>query len=194
MKSRTLLPHPDYDPATQRLLGYWAAQLDDQVRVLRHVVDGLGVAELERLPTPGHNSIGMLLAHLAIVETWWLQAVVDGVTRHTDAEADAAIRGILGIGMADDGLPLEPDGGHPDALRGFDLEAYLALIDRARRATHRRLRSWLDSDLEETAIVEDTRVSRSWIVYHVLEHLACHLGQIRLKRRQFREADGRSRA
>lgn len=192
MKSRTLLPHPEYDPETQRLLGCWAAQLDDQVQVLRHELEGLSAAELARLPEPGHNSIGMLLAHLAVVEIWWLQAVVEGISQHTTVEADAVIRKFIGIGMKDDGMPFAPDRGHPDALKGLDLDGYMALIDTARRATHDRLRSWLDRDLGETAVVDDTRVTRAWIVYHLLEHLAGHLGQIRLKRRQLQEAHSTS--
>lgn len=81
MKNRTLTPDPAYDPETQRLVGSWAAGLDDQLRVLRHVVAGLGVAELEWQRALGHNTIGMLLTHLAMSEVYWLRGVAAGVTR-----------------------------------------------------------------------------------------------------------------
>lgn len=184
MIERLLRPDSGYHPERQKLLGMWAAQLDDQLRILRRVVEGLEPAQLEWQPRPGTNSIGMLLAHLAIVEVDWLQAVAAGEEAR---EADV-VREVLGIGIDDDGMPAESEGGHPEALAGWPLERYLALLERAREATHATLRGWDDADLEQVYEVEDgsMRLSRAWIVYHVLEHLSCHLGQIRVLRRQLR--------
>lgn len=176
---RLLKPDPTYDMATQRLLGLWAAQLDDQLDILEHVVAGLTPAELEWQPRPGVNTIGMLLAHLAIVEVSWLQWVAIGCGDHGEEE----IRQTLGIGMSDDGMPLAADGGHPAVLQGKNREEYLALLHTARRATHERLLSWRDDELEEKVSIRGNTVSLAWIVYHVLEHFACHLGQIRVLRR-----------
>jgi uncharacterized damage-inducible protein DinB len=184
VNTRTLTPDPAYDLETQSLVGSWAAGLDDQLRVLRGVVAGLGVAELEWQRSPGHNTIGMLLAHLAIVEVYWIRAIAAGVTG--EREVDAVVRGVLGIGMADDGIPLAAGGGHPAVLAGRGVDAYLTLLDGARAATHDVLRSWRDDELGRTCEVKDARVSRGWIVYHVLEHFSGHLGQIRVILRDLR--------
>ena len=48
-------------------------QLDDQSRRLLEGIRGITPEELEWQPAPGTNSIGMLLAHLAIVEVVWTQ-------------------------------------------------------------------------------------------------------------------------
>lgn len=186
METRTLTPDSGYDPESQRLIGSWAAGLDDQSRLLRHAVAGLGVAELEWQRQPGHNTIGMLLTHLAVVEVYWIRAVATGV--HRRPEADAVIREVLGVGMADDGMPLAAEGGHPAVLAGHDLDAYLALLAKARSAIHGVLRSWRDDDLGETCAVKDARASRGWILYHVLEHFSGHFGQIRLILRDLRSA------
>jgi len=185
MKTRTLTPDPAYDLETQRLVGSWAAGLDDQLRVLRHVVAGLGVADLEWQRAPGHNTVGMLLTHLAMSEVYWLRGIAAGISRRQ--EVDAVIRDVLGVGMADDGMPLAAGGGHPAALAGRELDAYLALLDTAREATHEVLRSWQDDDLDEMSDVEDVQVSHGWIVYHLLEHFSGHLGQIRVILRDLRD-------
>lgn len=179
MAQALLIPDPTYDPASQRLIGIWAAQLDDQLRILEHLVAELEVADLEWQPRPGINTIGMLLAHLAVVEAFWMQAVAGDEAE----DADSVVRRTVGISMVDDGLPLAADGRHPRSLAGMSRDAYLGMLEAARRGTHDVLRSWSDQDLDQICALEEDTVSRSWIVYHVLEHFCCHLGQIRILKR-----------
>lgn len=184
MTKHLLSLDPAFDPASQRLVGIWAAQLDDQLDILEHVVAGLGVADLEWQPRPGVNTIGMLLAHLAVVEAYWIQAVAGD--QHDDA--DRVVRRCIGIGTADDGMPLAADGQHPQSLAGREPDTYLGLLKAARRATHEVLRSWHDHQLDQTCEIEKHTVSRAWIVYHVLEHFCCHLGQIRVLKRDRKQS------
>jgi len=85
-----LLPTPPgYETsAGMARIGWLAAQLDDQLRLLGRRLEGAGVELLEWQPQPGANTIGMLLAHNAITEAYWVH-IAEGRVR-SFAEADAA--------------------------------------------------------------------------------------------------------
>jgi uncharacterized damage-inducible protein DinB len=55
-------------------------------------------------------------------------------------------------------------------------------LERVRRqaegAADRALRTWSDGKLAETRTVDGQEVSLAWVLYHVVEHFAYHLGQI----------------
>jgi len=48
-------------------------QLEDQARILHESIQGMTPQELEWQPERGMNTIGMLLAHNAIVDVFWTQ-------------------------------------------------------------------------------------------------------------------------
>jgi uncharacterized damage-inducible protein DinB len=158
----------------------FAAMLDDQLTELNRSVAGLPTDELEWQKHPGMNTIGMLLAHLAVVEVFWICVVAAG--RNHKAESDIVIRNTIGIGENDDGLPLAANGMHPASLRGFALDDYARMLTDCRKATHRTLMGMTDDDLTAELVIDGQAISREWILYHVLEHLSGHLGQIRLIR------------
>ncbi|MDF1700178.1 MAG: DinB family protein [Planctomycetota bacterium] len=174
-----LVPVPEgYDDASQARIVYMAGQLDDQLRRLKESVEGLDAEALEWQIAPGRNTIGMLLAHIAVAEVWWLQAGARGIRERDDV--NRIVKGVIGIRADEDGLPLPEDGGHPEALRGLGLPDYLAMIDRGRLATHVTLRGWTDADLDESFLLKGVRLTKGWILYHVLEHMVAHYGQILL--------------
>jgi uncharacterized damage-inducible protein DinB len=161
------------------------AQLDDQSRRLLVDLRGTTPAELQWQPKRGTNTMGMLLAHLAIVEVYWLQVATGRVS-------DAGIRKVLGINGDDDGLPLAPAALPPAALHGRTLAFYQKLLAKARACTKRNLRDWTDADLERFVsrtrrTGEVSRQSLRWILYHVLEHEAGHYGQVLLLRHLYRD-------
>lgn len=189
MNKALLTPDPTYDPGTQAVIAAFAASLDDQTEHLRRLVTDLPVETLEWQSAPGHNTIGMLLAHIPIAEAWWMLAAAQGVTARQDAD-DLLVEAI-GLRMADDGMPIPQDGGHPEALRGQTAAAYLARIEAARIRTHGVLHEWSDAGLAETFAVHETEVSRRWTLHHIQEHLVGHLGQIRLLKRLAAERSAR---
>ena len=167
-----------------RELDLFLAQLDDQSRRLTQDTRGLTRAALEWQPAPGMNTIGMLLAHLAIVEVFWMQVGPLGQTSTSSTET-------LGITMDDDGMPLPARGRPPKVLAGRTLKYYDDLIARARRHSRKVAAALNDADLDR----EITRKRRDgkvqvlnlrWVFYHVLEHFAGHYGQILLLRHQIR--------
>jgi uncharacterized damage-inducible protein DinB len=166
--------------------GSFMAQLDDQSRLLLRDLADITPEELEWQPSPGMNTIGMLLAHIAIVEVFWTEIGVLGKPAYD-------IGGVLGIGVDDDGMPI-PAGGPPAAnLAGKRLAFYQDLLQRARVVTKKAASALAPDNLlqvrsrtRRNGQMEEFNVR--WVLYHLLEHFAGHFGQILLLRHQYRAA------
>src|SRR5262245_16884174 len=116
------------------------AQLDDQSRRLARATRDMTPEELGWQPRPGMNTIGMLLAHLAIVEVFWTAIA-------TEYDPQAAERA-LGFGFDDDGMPLAEDGTPPAGLQSKDLAYYDALLERARTFVKEQLATLPEAAME----------------------------------------------
>jgi uncharacterized damage-inducible protein DinB len=169
-----------------REVASFMAQLDDQSRRLREDTRGLPEEALSWQPAPGMNTIAMLLAHIAIVEVYWI-AILSG-------EPDPCER-VIGVDMMGDGMPIAPDGLPPDSLAGKPLAHYDRMLSRARAYARRRVRrlgpAALAGKVRRTR--QDGEVwthSRRWILYHLLEHFAGHYGQILMLRHHWRALRG----
>src|SRR5689334_5014924 len=156
----------------------FVAQLDDQLLRQREQTRTLTPADLEWQPAPGMNTIGMLMAHQAVVEVGWAGLGIEDLER-----SEIRFQEILGI--ADSGVPLAANGVPPVELVGKDLAFYDDLLDRARKHLKRVAAPVRDSDL--TILRHRTRpngeareVEVRWTIYHILEHFAGHFGQILL--------------
>jgi uncharacterized damage-inducible protein DinB len=157
--------------------------MDDQSQRLIKDIHGASPEELGWQSVPGMNTIGMLLAHMAIVEVFWTQAVLE--ERKFDS------REVLGVDPDDDGMPLPPEGLSPAALSGKNLAFFVDLLERARDYLKGVARSLSTDDLSQ--LVSRTRkdgtqdtFNKSWALYHLLEHEAAHYGQIMLLRHLYR--------
>lgn len=156
------------------------AQMDDQSRRLMEGLEGATSEELEWQPYPGMNTIGMLLAHNAIVEVFWTLVALE---RAEKPSGDA----ILGLKDEDDGMPLPEDGKPPAVLAGKDLAYYDALLKKARAHLKKTAASVTDADMEKE--ITRTRpdgtqraINVRWYFYHILEHYSGHFGQVLLLR------------
>jgi uncharacterized damage-inducible protein DinB len=169
------------------------AQLDDQSRRMFSALASCGPPELAWQPRRGMNTIGMLMAHCAIVEAFWL-LLASG--RTSSADTIPRVKGAIGVGFDLDGLPLAAGALPPRSLAGWTLPRYRRLHDRARAFAKRTARVWRDEDLDPTfrsrrANGNQRVLNVRWILYHVLEHQAGHFGQMLLLRHQY--ADRRKR-
>jgi uncharacterized damage-inducible protein DinB len=182
---RSVLPLPTDFRSPEVALHF--AELEDQTRRLFEDLHDLTPEGLAWQPGPGRNTIGMLLAHLAIVEVFWIDIGVRGLAQ-TECES------VLGLDFATgDGMPLPADSAPPAHLNGRDLEWYRALLARSRAHVASHLR-----ELDDAALaVERTRTRRDghrqdydtrWVLYHVVEHFAGHFGQTLLLRELHRSA------
>src|SRR5262245_2869100 len=175
---QTLLP-PAAGFASDKVASF-VAGLDDQTRRLLEALEDIGVDELAWQPAPGINTIGMLLAHIAIAEVHLTDV---GLARLPDSR----ILEVLGIPVDDDGMPLPEDGLPPAALAGKDLAFFRGVLDKARQHLRQVAAPLTDQDLAQqvTRVRPDgtTRIfDVRWIVYHLLEHEAGHHAQILLLR------------
>ena len=159
------------------------AELETVHGLLRDSVGGLTPAQLEHQSAPGWNTIGMLLAHIAVAETHLGQVGLVG-------DPAGHVRDVLGIGEEEEGMPLPPGGRPPAALAGRDLTFFLDLLARAQEHT-RRACEGLTDELLGHEIVRPPRpdgtqrvFDRRWILLHMVEHAASHLGQIRTLKRE----------
>jgi uncharacterized damage-inducible protein DinB len=171
-----------YDPKTQGKIGLMASQLDDQLKTLKKELAGMTVEQLEWQAAPGMNTVGILLAHLASAEVYWFRIAPQAIS--WNPEGLKIVQKVCGF--EDDGIPLPPEGTHPACLKGFTLEQYWKILDRARRLSHKVLKSWKDRDLDKLYRIGKLQASYSATIYHVLEHFCSHAGQILLIRHQMR--------
>ena len=148
MTKRELKYPSGYDAKSQSTISLFAAQLDDQLLLLKESVAKLTVPQLEWQPQRGMNTIGMLLAHIAVVEVFWINVASKEIPSEPDG--DEIELKIIGIRMDDDGLPIQPDGLHPATLYGKSVEEYFTMLDKARAAIHEEMQTWRDSELEGT--------------------------------------------
>jgi uncharacterized damage-inducible protein DinB len=166
--------------------GVLMASLDDQHKLLLLDVADITPPELEWQPKPGMNTIGMLLAHIAIVEVFWTQV-------GPEAKSQYECESVLGIGTDDDGMPAPEGASPPPGLAGKPLAFYQALLAKARAYANRAAARLTDEDLgrvfrrtRRNGNVEELNVR--WVLYHMLEHFSGHYGQILLLRHQYRDA------
>jgi uncharacterized damage-inducible protein DinB len=173
-------------------IGLFVAQMDDQNRRLLEDLKDITPAELEWQSAPGMNTIGMLLAHIAIVEVWWIH--VGPLAKGSTEAAAEPLPGIIGMGFKDDGLPIERAGGVPaQNLAGKDLAFYAEALEKARKFTKEVTISMTDDDLDRTGSLKRRDGSTGtytvrWVLYHLLEHEAAHYGQVGFIRHQYRDA------
>jgi len=171
---RKIVPLPEFTSAEVSL---YVAQLEELTQRLRDDVKDMTPEELEWQPAPGTNTIGMLLAHLAIVEVFWVSVLVE--------RAFLCDR-VLGIGADDDGLPLPDGAAPPQNLAGKPLSWYFELLMKSRAYVTAQLTPLTAADLTKEIEHRGSRGTRllngHWILYHVLEHFGGHYGQILLLR------------
>jgi DinB superfamily len=155
-------------------------QMDEQSRRLTADTRGLEPADLEWQSAPGMNSIGMLLAHIAVSEVHLAQV---GLL----AEKDGHPRDVIGIGEEEEGLPLAAGAPASPALAGRPLEWFDDLLARARAHTKQVTRNLVDAELDVDVVRPRPNGGRrvfnkGWVLYHLLEHQAGHHAQINLLR------------
>ena len=181
-----IVPEPGFASATAALK---LAEIADVHAKLERAVRELSPEALAWQPSPGSNTIGMLVAHIAINEVHLAQVGLLG-------ERDGHVADVIGIGPDDDGLPIEQSGGRPPAaLSGRPAAFFLDLLARALAHTRDAARPIHETTLGEEIVRPprpdgSTRVfDRRWILHHMVEHAALHLGQVNTLRRQWRTAN-----
>jgi uncharacterized damage-inducible protein DinB len=162
----TLPPLEGADPAVGPVL---AAFQDARARTLKAIAD-LPPGALDARPAAGHNTIGTLLYHLALVEASWLYEDVLGLT---DYPPD-----ILALFPYDS----RDEQGLLYALQGEPLDYYLDRLTDVRERAIEVYGGMTVEDFRTTrhVTVDDGsyNVTPEWALYHLMQHEAEHRGQI----------------
>jgi uncharacterized damage-inducible protein DinB len=158
-------------------VGRYVAQLTEVRDDLKHEVSGLTIPQLHWHPNDHTESIATLLLHCDAVEWSWLHEVVLGrpSSEYTGDWSEA--------------MPIRV--GVPQ-VTGMPVEYYLHKLDATRANTLAILRGFTDADLSRLVGEADPppgQEKRSrlftidWVIWHIIEHEATHVGQIELLRR-----------
>lgn len=154
-------PLPGFTPTIGRLVG----MLLYARRTTLAAVAGLSMAELDHLHDDASNSIGALLAHIAVVERAYHCLTFEG--RAPTPEETAAWEPALTLGS---------EGRR--RLRGRPAEHYLHELEEARRLTLAGLAA-RDDEWLECSLSAAPAMNAHWAWFHVAEDEINHRGQIR---------------
>ncbi len=165
-------------------IGRYVAQLAEVRHDLLEQVADFTVAQLDWHPDAQTESVGTLLLHLDAVEWSWMHQDIFGAP-----DEDYP-------GSWDEAMPIRAV---VPQVSGRPLVRYLDQLAATRAETLRLLASFTDADLPRLvgeAPPPPGREARSelytidWIIWHVIEHEATHVGQIELLKRWQTRASG----
>jgi uncharacterized damage-inducible protein DinB len=154
-------PIPGYTPTIGRLVG----MLTYARSATMAAVEDLTLAELDHLHDSRSNSIGALLAHIAVVERSYQVMTFEDRPLSPDENSQWSIA-----------LKLGAEGRR--GLRGRSLDDYFDELRSVRQLTLDRLAA-RDDDWLERSVIPAPRINVHWAWFHVAEDEINHRGQIR---------------
>ncbi len=124
---------------------------DEIMQLLREV----GPVDINWNPGAGYNSIYALLTHSIASQRWWICENLAGrvIERNRPAEFTAS---------------------------GHDFSVLETSLEEVQEETREILRQFTQGDLEQERVVKGRVLSVRWIVMHVIEHTALHLGHMQM--------------
>lgn len=123
------------------------------------------------------ETIGTLLLHIAAVEWGWIFGDIAG--KEMDEEKWKY------------GFPLRLK---IDQIQGEKIEFYLTRLKEVRQEVFDYLKTFDDKNLDAIIEVDSDRVSVEWILFHLIEHEAMHIGQISVLTRLWKAHQNRDTA
>ncbi|MFX0108874.1 MAG: DinB family protein [Candidatus Hodarchaeota archaeon] len=155
-----------YNELSPRVAFLYALMEKTRERLLKRV-EGLSVKDLDYSPhDESIETIGTLLLHIAAVEWSWIFEDMGGQEMDYEKWKHAfALR---------EGIP---------QLRGKNLKFYLDKLEEVRERVFSRLMAVSDDELDHLVDIGQAVVSIEWILFHLIEHEAMHVGQISVLRR-----------
>jgi hypothetical protein len=134
-------------------------ELRDQ---MKSVLEGLPEEALDWRPIEGEgelatNSLGVIVTHLAGSGTYLIKEVIGGQPVRRDREAEFATRRV-------------------------NASTLKARLDGAVKIIEEVLSPLKESQMEEDRKYRDRTAKARWIILHVIEHMAQHLGHMQLTR------------
>lgn len=163
----------------QREVGLLFAQLEEVRRRTRDEVLRMSSKDLDRRVAGYDHSIGVHLLHIAGAEYFWIYHVVEG-------------RPIPDWVQKEYG-PGDLDGEASRSHRGHHADFYLGKLHEVRAVTEALCWRLQDAALDDLRAAFGRDQSLRWILFHLAEHEAHHLGQVLLLKRLGRNLEGTPR-
>jgi uncharacterized damage-inducible protein DinB len=158
-------------------IGRYVAQLNELRRDLKREVEELTIEQLDWHPDEQTESIGTQLLHLDGVEWSWIHEDIFGASSD-EYPGDWAEAMPIRVGVPQ--------------VTGRPLDWYMQKLDATREKTLEVLRGFTDEDLPRLVgecdlgpgVEKRSRLyTIDWIIWHIIQHEAAHIGQIELLRR-----------
>ncbi len=157
------------DPKLTPRVALLYSQLVEVRKNLLKMIKGIDDSVLDYTPDKRKvETIGTLLLHIAGVEWSWLISDLE--------EREFSFK------KWQKAFPLRKGVDQPQ-LVGKGLTFYLDKLDEVRKEVYDKMKELTDEDLDTIVKPEDYEFTIEWILYHVIEHEAMHLGQISLLKR-----------
>jgi len=148
-------------------IGTTVAMLQDLKKRVTRSVENLSIEETDFLLDAEANRIGAMILHLAATEKYYQVYTFEGRGLNSNERAEWDIAQNLG----DEGRA---------TLKGKPIEYYLKIWDKVREETLRLLKTKDDKWFKDNVKAERSHMNNYWAWYHVMEHQANHMGQIRM--------------
>lgn len=136
----------------------------------------LSPEQLFQAPASGEFPIGAYLMHLAECDIHWLD-VLSGSSMSEDLKAACFFDQWF-----------DPSGESSPPVKAPAISDYSAVMRETRKRFIDYFTSLDDSELEEYSVMKskrgDLKITKKWIIYHIIEHEAHHRGQIFMLMRQ----------
>lgn len=146
-------------------IGTTLSMMDDLKRRVTSSVIKLDQAQTDFLLDEDANRIGAMIMHLAATEKYYQLYTFEN--RGFNKEENKKWNTALSLGQ-----------GGRDALKGKPIDYYLDIWNEVRAETKRLLKT--KDDAWFASKVKGSSMNNHWAWYHVMEHQANHMGQIRL--------------
>ncbi len=144
----------------------WQSQMEEQRKRLLSLLEEVNDETLDFTPNERRiETIGTLLLHIAAVEWSWIFEDIDGHAMDFERWKFA--------------FPLRSTVDLPQ-LKGQSKQFYLDRLAEVREEVYKRLRKLNDQDLDKIVGSDQEKYSIEWILFHLVEHEAMHIGQINL--------------
>ena len=131
------------------------------------MLDGLDEARIDD-SGPGGNSVGTILAHVAVIETDWLY--VDILEEGYPTELIALLPEV------------RDEDGHLLATPGLPLARYMGALSAVRARLVERVGALPPEELYRVRSLPDYDVNPEWVLNHLVQHEAEHRAEISLIR------------
>jgi uncharacterized damage-inducible protein DinB len=140
--------------------------LDDVRRVTLKGIKGLTKEQLFQPPIPGEYPAGAYLMHFGEADLAWLE-IASG-----EKQPEELKKRLYSNCWYDPSESPAPPAAAPE------VEDYIGAITEARERIKKYFAKLKDEELEEEVSTSKRKVSRKWILYHLIEHEAHHRGQM----------------